>query len=212
MGEQMKSISPYDQIYSDNYKLLIGAIVPRPIALVSTLNTNGTYNLAPFSFFTAISASPMIVAFCPMIRTIDGQKKDTVINIEREKECVINFVTEEMAERVNNCGKELQYGLSEFESAGLSIMPSEIVKAARVKESPIHYECKLRDILSYGDHVGAGSLISVEVIKIHINENLLDNGRINSDIYKPLGRGAGNNWIKCDHTFQLDRQTRNQIQ
>ncbi len=91
-------------------------------------------------------------------------------------------------------------------------MPSEIVKAARVKESPIHYECKLRDILSYGDHVGAGSLISVEVIKIHINENLLDNGRINSDIYKPLGRGAGNNWIKCDHTFQLDRQTRNQIQ
>ncbi len=100
MAASMKSFK-IENDFKFNYKFLIGAIVPRPIAWVSTLNLDGSDNLAPFSFFTAISANPRIVAFCPMIRSVDGKKKDTVINIEREKEFVINFVSEELIEKVN---------------------------------------------------------------------------------------------------------------
>ena len=96
--------------YADNYKALIGAIVPRPIAWVSTLNEDGSNNLAPFSFFTGVSAQPMIIAFCPLIRTSDEKKKDTVVNIEREKEFVINFVPESLADKCNLSSSELAYG------------------------------------------------------------------------------------------------------
>src|SRR5689334_21518355 len=100
--------------FADNYKYLIGSILPRPIAVVSTRNIDGSNNLAPFSFFTAISAQPMIICFCPMIRSSDGQFKDTVKNILREKEFVLNFCTEKNYAKVNLASTELPYGEDEF--------------------------------------------------------------------------------------------------
>ena len=201
-----------DEDFTQNYKFLIGSILPRPIAVVSTKNENGTNNLAPFSFFNGFSAKPMIVGFAPIRRPNSGEKKDTLINIEREKEFVINFVTEQNADLVNLCSTELGRGEDEFEFSGLTPLPSEVVKACRMKESPIHFECKLRDIVSYGDGPGAGTLITGEVVKIHVDESVYDNGRINTKDWLPMGRGAGNDWFSTQNPVEKVRLTKAQIQ
>ena len=201
-----------DGDFKDNYKFLIGSILPRPIAVVSTKNQDNSNNLAPFSFFTGVSAKPMIVAFSPMIRSKDGSKKDTVINIEREKEFVINICSKEIAGKVNLASTELPYQEDEFKYAGLTPIKSEKVNASRVKESLVHFECILRDILNYGDQPGSGRIITGEVVKVHVNESVFKEGRIITSILDPVGRGAGNDWFNCQDTFQLDRLMKAQIQ
>lgn len=201
-----------DGEFTQNYKFLIGSILPRPIAVISTRNENGTNNLAPFSFFTAISAKPMIVAFCPLIRTSTGEMKDTPRNILREKEFVVNFVTEQTVDKINMTSSELNYGEDEFQHAGLTPISSTKVKAMRLEESPIQFECVFRDQLSYGDTPGAGQLITGEVVKVHVADHLLEEGRISTDLFKPVGRGAGNDWILCDHRIQIERKMKAQIQ
>ena len=208
----MLSFNAQENAFADNYKFLIGSILPRPIAVFSTKNDDGTNNVAPFSFFTGLSAKPMIVAFAPLIRTSTGGKKDTVINIERTKEFVINFTTEENCDLINATSAELPYGKDEFNHAGLTPIPSDIVDVMRVKESPIHFECKLRDIISYGDQPGAGTLITGEVVKIHVDESIYDNGRIITSAFKPMGRGAGNDWFKTDSIVEKQRLMQAQIQ
>ncbi len=207
----MKSFET-DGEFQQNYKFLIGSLIPRPIAAVSTVNENGTNNLAPFSFFTAVSAKPMIVCFCPLIRTSNSEKKDTVINIERTKEFVINFVTEEIAKKINDSSVELPYGEDEFKFAGLTPLASEKIAAPRLAESPIHFECRLRDVLNYGDEPGQGRLITGEVVRVHIKNELLDNGRISTDLFAPIGRGAGSDWIKCRERVEFERKMKAQIQ
>ncbi len=197
---------------TQNYRFLIGSILPRPIAVVSTLNENGSHNLAPFSFFNGFSAKPFIIGFSPVRRPGTGEKKDTLINIEREKEFVVNFATEENADLINLCSTELAPGESEFTHAGLTPIPSEMVKAARLKESPIHFECKLRDLISYGDQPGAGTLITGEVIKVHIDEKIYNNGLITTSLWHPIGRGAGNDWFSTRNPIQKERLTKAQIQ
>ncbi len=198
--------------FSDNYKFLIGSILPRPIAVVSTLNLDGSNNVAPFSFFTAVSASPMIIAFSPMIRTSTGAAKDTPVNILREKEFVVNFVHEDIVEKINLTSTELPYGEDEFKFAGLTPIDSEVVKAKRIKESLIHFECIFRDRLSYGDQPGAGQIMTGEVVRVHIAEEILENGRIVTSKLKPVGRGAGNDWFRCGDVFTLERLMTAQIQ
>ncbi len=198
--------------FADNYKFLIGSIIPRPIAVISTLNIDGSSNLAPFSFFTAISAQPMIIAFCPMIRSSDGQFKDTVKNILREREFVVNFCTEDNYEKVNLASTELPYGEDEFSFSGLTPMNSELVKAKRVKESPVHFECIFRDMICYGKTPGSGSLITGEVKLVHVDEAVMTDGKIQTELLKAVGRGAGNDWFKTDSRFQMERLTKAQIQ
>lgn len=208
----MLTFDTTDTDFATNYKFLIGSILPRPIAVVSTLNNDGTNNLAPFSFFTGVSAKPFIVAFCPLIRTSTGEKKDTVINIERDKEFVINFCSEEIADQVNIASNELPYGEDEFTLSKLTPIDSVKVKSKRVAQSPIQFECKLKDILSYGDHPGAGTLITGEVVAIHIKDDIYDDGRIVTKAWRPIGRGAGNDWIKCDSIELKERLMKAQIQ
>jgi flavin reductase (DIM6/NTAB) family NADH-FMN oxidoreductase RutF len=198
--------------FADNYKFLIGSIIPRPIAVISTLNIDGSNNLAPFSFFTAISAQPMIIAFCPMIRSSDGQFKDTVKNILREREFVVNFCTEDNYEKVNLASTELPYGEDEFSFSGLTPMNSQLVKAKRLKESPVHFECIFRDMLCYGKTPGSGSLITGEVKLVHVDEIVMKDGKIQTELLKAVGRGAGNDWFKTDSRFQMERLTKAQIQ
>jgi flavin reductase (DIM6/NTAB) family NADH-FMN oxidoreductase RutF len=198
--------------FADNYKFLIGSIIPRPIAVISTRNVDGSNNLAPFSFFTAVSARPMIIAFCPMIRTSTGDFKDTVKNILREKEFVLNFCTESNYEKVNLTSTELPFGEDEFKFAGLTPMDAEIVRAKRLKESPVHFECVFRDMLCYGKEPGAGSLITGEVKLIHVDEAIMKEGKISTDLFKAVGRGSGNDWFKTDSRFEVERLTKAQIQ
>jgi flavin reductase (DIM6/NTAB) family NADH-FMN oxidoreductase RutF len=198
--------------FADNYKFLIGGILPRPIAVISTRNADGTNNVAPFSFFTAVSAKPMIIAFCPMIRSSTGALKDTPINIFREKEFVVNIVSEDIVQKINLTSTELPYGEDEFKFAGLTPIDSEVVKAKRIKESLVHFECIFRDSLSYGDQPGAGQIITGEVLRVHIAEEILDNGKIVTSKLKPVGRGAGNDYFRCDSTFALERLMNAQIQ
>lgn len=198
--------------FADNYKFLIGSIIPRPIAVISTRNVDGSNNLAPFSFFTAISAQPMIIAFCPMIRSSDGQFKDTVKNILREREFVVNFCTETNYEKINLASTELPYGEDEFTFAGLTPMDSDLIKAKRVKESPVHFECVFRDMLCYGKTPGSGSLITGEVKLVHVDEAVMKDGKIQTELLKAVGRGAGNDWFKTDSRFQMERLTKAQIQ
>ena len=164
------------------------------------------------SFFTAISASPMIIAFCPLIRTATGKMKDTPRNILRQKEFVINFVSESIISQVNECSQELAYGEDEFKASGLTPLDSELIGPKRIKESLIHFECKFRDQLSYGETIGAGQLITGEVVKVHVAEDIYDQGRILTNKYQPVGRGAGNDWIKCTDLVQLERKMKAQIQ
>lgn len=201
-----------DSSYAENYRFLIGSIIPRPIAVISTRNVDGSNNLAPFSFFTAVSASPMIIAFSPMIRNSDGSFKDTVKNILREKEFVVNFCTEDNYLAVNRASTELPYGEDEFTFTGLTPMDSDIVKAKRVKESPVHFECVFKDMLCYGTTPGSGSIITGEVKLIHVDESVMRDGKIATDLIKSVGRGAGNDWFKTDSRFQLERLTKAQIQ
>jgi flavin reductase (DIM6/NTAB) family NADH-FMN oxidoreductase RutF len=201
-----------DGDFKQNYKFLIGSILPRPIAVVSTVNEDGSFNVAPFSFFTAVSAQPMIIAFSPLIRSATGRPKDTPTNILREKEFVINIVSEPIAEKVNLTSTELPYGENEFTFSGLTPIDSEKIKAPRVKESLIHFECVYKDRLHYGDEPGCGQIMTGEVVKVHIDESLYENGRINTSKLQPIGRGAGNDWIRCTDTFGLERLMQAQIQ
>jgi flavin reductase (DIM6/NTAB) family NADH-FMN oxidoreductase RutF len=201
-----------DGPFTDNYRFLIGSILPRPIAVVSTRNIDGSNNLAPFSFFTAISAQPMIIAFCPLIRTSNGEFKDTVKNILREREFVVNFCTENNYEKVNLASTELPYGEDEFTFSDLTPIDSQTVQAKRLKESPLHFECVFRDMLCYGKTPGSGSLITGEVKLVHVDESILKDGKIVTDLFKPVGRGAGNDWFKTDSVFQLERLMKAQIQ
>jgi flavin reductase (DIM6/NTAB) family NADH-FMN oxidoreductase RutF len=198
--------------FADNYKFLIGSIIPRPIAVISTRNIDGSNNLAPFSFFTAVSASPMIIAFCPMIRSSDGEFKDTVKNILREKDFVVNFCTENNYSQVNLASTELPFGQDEFSFTGLTPVDSKLVKAKRMKESPIQFECEFRDMLCYGKVPGSGSLITGEVKLVHVDESIMKDGKIATDLFKAVGRGTGNDWFKTDHRFEVDRLTKTQIQ
>lgn len=201
-----------DGEFAQNYKFIIGSILPRPIAVVSTVNEDGTNNLAPFSFFTAVSAKPMILAFSPLIRSATGEQKDTPRNILRDKEFVINIVSEDIANQVNLCSAELPYGQDEFAHSGLTPIDSEMVKAKRIKESLIHFECKFRDRLSYGDEPGCGQIITGEVIKVHVDESIYENGRINTKKLNPVARGAGNDWFRSTDVFEMERLMKAQIQ
>ena len=203
----MKIIDTTKQELKDNYKLLIGSIVPRPIAVVSTRNKDGSNNIAPFSFFNGVCAKPMIVSFCPILRTSTGEKKDTLVNIEREREFVVNFATKPWMDAINKTSTELPYGEDEFEYAGLTPINSVVVKAKRLQESPVHFECQLRDILQYGDgSLGTGFLVTGEVVMAHCDESVYDNGRILTDVFRPVGRGGGTDWILTDHRVQLERR------
>ena len=194
-----------DGDFRDNYRLLVGAVLPRPIAVVSTLNEDGSNNLAPFSFFTAVSARPMIVAFCPMVSSSTGRMKDTPRNVVREGEFVVNLATEGNHLGVNRASAELPYGEDEFAFAGLTPLESEVVGARRVAESPVHLECLLRDRIDYGDQPGQGQIITGEVVRAHVDEAVLRGGRIDTDALRPMGRGAGSAWIRCSDRVRVDR-------
>jgi flavin reductase (DIM6/NTAB) family NADH-FMN oxidoreductase RutF len=194
--------------WKDAYKLLQGSVLPRPIAFVSSQDENGTTNLAPFSFFTVISANPMMVCFSPMRRGTDGAKKDTLNNIEATKQFVINIVSEDFIQQMNDCATEFPSDVDEFDASGLTKTESAVVKPPRVRESRVHLECELDQVLHFGqDEAGAGSLVIGKVVHVHVDDDLYENGRINSEKLNPVGRLAGATYtLPLARTFELQRK------
>ncbi|MBG9443824.1 flavin reductase family protein [Cytobacillus firmus] len=201
-------LNPQSLEWKDAYKLMVGSILPRPIAFVTTMDTDGNVNAAPFSFFTAICADPMLICFSPMRKGTDGSKKDTLANIEATKEFVINIVSEDFTEKMNICAADYPAGTDELDAAGLEKEKSASVKPPRVKESKVHLECSLYQVLHFGEQPGSGSLVIGKVEHVHVAEELYENGRINSEKLKPVGRMAGHFYTRpMTDVFELIRKT-----
>lgn len=190
----MISIDPKSITTAKLQGYLQGAVGPRPIAFASTVDEKGNPNLSPFSFFNVFSANPPILVFSPSRRVRDNSIKHTLMNCEATKEVVINVVNFNIVQQTSLASTEYADGVNEFLKAGLTAIPSDIVKPYRVKESPVQFECKVNQIIPLGTEGGAGNLILCEVVKIHIDEAILDeNGVI--DQYKiDLVSRLGGNW------------------
>lgn len=197
-------LSPADLSDRDRYKLLIGTIVPRPIAWVSTISPDGVPNLAPFSYFTIASTDPMTLLFCPQ-RQPDGTKKDTLVNIEATGEFVINLTNEDTAGAMNRSATTLPYGESEFEWAGVTPIPSEMVSVPRVAEAPVAFECLIRQILDVGGGEGGGMVVLGTVQCIHIRDDVMVDGHVQLEQFKPIGRLAGSAYTRMMDIFHLKR-------
>ena len=173
---------------------LQGAVAPRPIAFASTMDANGNSNLSPFSFFNIFSANPPVLVFSPARRVRDNTIKHTLINCEATREVVINLVDFNMVQQMSLASTEYPEGVNEFVKAGLTHLPSHNVKPYRVAESPVQLECKVTDIIALGAEGGAGNMIICEVVKFHINEEILDaKGLIDPEKIDLVAR-LGGNW------------------
>ena len=174
----MRHIEPKDVEVREVFSYLLGGVVPRPIALVSTLSANGIRNLSPFSFFNAFGANPPMVAFAPSRRGRDGTNKDTYHNLIATKECVVQMVSYDMVEQVSLASTEYDVSIDEFTKSGLTPVASDIVKPPRVAESLFQMECKMKQMIELGNGPSSGNLAICEVVKFHIAEKICDGDRI----------------------------------
>ncbi|MCB0566491.1 MAG: flavin reductase family protein, partial [Phaeodactylibacter sp.] len=166
-----------------------GAVAPRPIAFASTVDENGAPNLAPYSFFNCFSSNPPIVVFSSNRRVSDLTTKDTLHNVEKTGEVVINAVNFSIVRQMAIASINYPKGVSEFVKAGLTPIPSDLIRPFRIKESPAHLECKVKEVIPLGEGGGAGHLIICEVLRMHIQEEVLDeNGKINPHKMDLVGR------------------------
>ncbi len=188
----------------DAHALLVGAILPRPIAFVSTVGKDGIYNIAPFSFFTGMSTKPAVVGFAVGCRR-DGTKKDTLVNIEYTKDYVINLVNEELAEAMNQAAGEYPSHVDEFKVAGLTPVKSDLVKSPRVAESPVNLECRLMQILEFGQSPNVNSFIIGEVICVHVQEETWIDGLIKASKVQAIGRLGEDLYCRTKDIFEMKR-------
>lgn len=209
----MLTLHPADCELRQIYKLMTGIIVPRPVALVSTMDRNGVANLAPFSAFSTAGSNPPAVLFCPVLRAAGGVetdlrpdlRKDTLRNIEETGEFVINTVSEAIAAAANDAAAEVPPGVDEFQLAGLTPIASEAVRPPRVAESPAQMECKLLQVIYVGRAPGSGVIVLGEVVRFHIRQNLLDDFRVDPAGLDAVGRMAGNTWVRTHDRIELSR-------
>ncbi|MGB6942340.1 MAG: flavin reductase family protein [Bryobacteraceae bacterium] len=199
------TVDPCSTEYPSVYKLLIGSVVPRPIAFVSTISQDGAFNAAPFSFFTVASSHPPVLVFNVALRANPDPRKDTLRNIMTAREFVVNVVSEELGQKMNLCSGDYPPDVDEFQVSGLTPIPSDLVKAPRVAESHINMECRLLYTISMSGLVGGGNLVLGEVIRFHIDDAYFNNYRIDQDKLRAIGRMAGNSYIRTEDRFDMIR-------
>jgi len=205
----MFTVDPASHAPRDMYKLMTGLIVPRPIALVSTVDAAGVANLAPFSFFCGVGSAPPTLLFCPALKADTGtepaSRKDTLHNVEATGEFVVNVVSEAIAPAANVTASEVPPEVDEFALAGLTPLPSEVVRPPRVAESPAQMECKLLQVI-YTSHRPAGGVIVLgEIVRFHVRADLVDNFRVDPEGLDAVGRMAGNTWVRTRERIELVR-------
>lgn len=188
----------------DRYKILIGSIVPRPIAWVSTVSPDGRPNLAPFSFFNGVSSNPMTLLFCPANKP-DGTEKDTLRNIAATGQFVVNVVRHAMRSQMSACAEELPYGESEWELAGLKMAPSRSVRPARIAGSPVSFECESVQVLRLNPGAPAGGNIVIgRVVWIHAEDGLVNAAHhVDPAKLDAIGRMAGLGYCTTRDRFEV---------
>ena len=195
----MRSFLPSDLKTPELHGLLLGSIGPRPIAFASTLDQDGNPNLSPYSFFNVFSANPPIMIFSPARRVRNNTTKHTLENVLATKEVVINVVNYAIVQQMSLSSTEYGVGVNEFEKAGLGMLKSDLVKPFRVKESPVQYECKVKEVVALGKEGGAGNLIIAEVVKLHVNESILtEDLKINQHEIDLVARMGGNWYTRAN--------------
>jgi flavin reductase (DIM6/NTAB) family NADH-FMN oxidoreductase RutF len=198
----------------DRYKLLIGGVVPRPIAFVSTISADGRLNLAPFSFFTAVGSDPMLLLFCPANKP-DGSMKDSLRNAARPGELepgqgvgefVINVASESFTTRVAAAAEALPFGESEFDLVGLTPAPSTAVRPPRVAESPLSFECRTTQVIRTNPGKPAGGNIVIgQVVAIHAADGLInDRYHVDPDLLAAFGRMGGAGYVRTPRDARFD--------
>ena len=201
----MLSIDPKSLPIPKLHQYLLGAIGPRPIAFASTVDADGNDNLAPFSFFNVFSANPPILIFSPARSGRTNETKDTYKNVKVVPEVVINVVNYDIVHQMSLASSPYAPGVSEFEKAGFTALDSELIKPKRVGESPVQFECKVNEVVELGQEGGAGNLIICEVVKIHINEAVLDeNGSIDQHKIDLVSRMGGNWYCRADQNSMFE--------
>lgn len=189
----MKTIDPKAVSTAALHGYMLGAVTPRPIAFASTIDSAGNVNLSPFSFFNVFSANPPIMIFSPARRGRDNTTKHTYENVLQVKEVVINIVNHDIVQQMSLSSTEYGKGVNEFEKAGLTPLASQTIKPPRVAESPVQFECRVNEVVSLGTEGGAGNLVICEVLKMHINEAVLDaDGKIDPVKLDAVSRMGGN--------------------
>ncbi|MDA0883273.1 MAG: flavin reductase family protein [Bacteroidetes bacterium] len=208
----MKTIDPNSLSTAELHGYLLGAIAPRPIAFASTIDEQGRPNLAPFSFFNVFSANPPILIFSPARRGRDNTTKHTYENVLKVPEVVINVVSYSLVQQCSLASTEYDEGVNEFVKSGLTELPSEIVQPPRIKESPVQFECVVKEVIELGEEGGAGNLVMAEVVKIHINEEVLnEQGKIDPIAIDLVGRCGGDFYSRCNaqSMFEVPKPIRN---
>jgi flavin reductase (DIM6/NTAB) family NADH-FMN oxidoreductase RutF len=186
------------------HELGASLIVPRPVAWISTVGPDGTFNAAPYSAFARVSVRPFIV--CVAIARRKGEKKDTLKNIELVADFVVNVVNDELAQAMNKTAADFPYGVDEIKKAGLTAVASEMVKSPRIGESPASFECKVERIIELGQPGSGNSLVLGEVVMIHVKDDLLKDGVVRPEDLKPLGRLGGDLYCHVNDIFAMKRQ------
>ena len=202
-------LDPNEIPFQETHKLMIGSIIPRPIAFVSTRSKDGKNNVAPFSYFNGVCSKPPTIMFAPARRGWDGEEKDTLINIRDTEEFVVNIVSESFSEKMVMCATDFGSDVDEFEISGLTPTNSQKIKPPRVGEAKISFECKLNQIVEIGDGTaGSGFVVIGTIVLFHIDDGIYDNGRILTDKLEPLGRLAGNWYTRSTDTLKIDRKVK----
>lgn len=201
----MLSFDPKNNTERENYKLLIGTIIPRPIAFVTSIGADGTINGAPFSYFNIVSSNPPLISLA--IQRKNGQLKDTARNILQNKEFVIHIVDEENVEQINKTAASLPPTQSEIEVAGLTIVDSDEISVPGIKESKVRYECCLEQVVELGENGDTGvELIIGKVLKFHIHEDIIDHHQhVKYQELKAVSRLAGSDYAKVGEIFSIER-------
>ena len=204
----VKSFDPELLETRDVHRLFSASIAPRPIAFASTIDAKGNVNLSPFSFFNVFSSNPPILIFSPARRVRDNTTKHTLQNAVETKQVVINTVDFSIVEQMSETSKEYDKGVNEFIETGLTEVPSVKVKPPRVLESPVSFECVVENIVSLGEHGGAGQLVIAKVVHIHVKSEFLDeNNQIDSEKLDLVAR-LGGDWytrVTKDSMFKLEK-------
>ena len=207
----MATLTSFDPELLDTrtvHKLLSASIAPRPIAFASTVDAKGNVNLSPFSFFNVFSSNPPILIFSPARRVRDNTTKHTLQNAAETKEVVINSVDFSIVEQMSASSKDYAKGVNEFIESGLTEVPSLKVKPPRVLESPVSFECVVDNIISLGEHGGAGQLVIAKVVHIHIKSEILNaNNEIDSERLDLVAR-LGGDWytrVTKESMFKLEK-------
>jgi flavin reductase (DIM6/NTAB) family NADH-FMN oxidoreductase RutF len=203
----MLTIDPKEISTGKLHGYLLGAIAPRPIAFASTIDADGNPNLSPFSFFNVFGSNPPTLIFSPARRVRDNTTKHTLDNALATKEVVINVVNYAIVQQMSLSSTEYPKGINEFDKAGFTMLPSDEIKPFRVAESPVQFECKVKDVIFTGDEGGAGNLIVCEVVKIHISEEVLaDDGSIDQHKIDLVARAGGDYYTRArDGFFEIQK-------